>query len=478
MARRIVIDPVTRIEGHAKIAIHLDDRGEVDRAVLHVTELRGFEKFCEGRSFYEMPATTARVCGICPVSHLLASSRAGDAILAVVVPEPARILRSVLALAALVQSHALSFFHLSAPDLLLGFDADPARRNFLGLAAERPEIARDGVRLRKWGQEAIEAIAGRRIHPPWVVPGGLARPLAPEGRERILAGLPEALAIARRTLALFVGSLGEREEDVRAFGDFPSLFLGMVGDDGTPEYCGGSLRFVDAAGATVADGIDPARYDEWIGEAVLPGSWLKAPYFRPLGLEGGAYRVGPLARLNVATRCGTPLADEALAGFRRHRRGAVLSSFHYHHARLVELLHAVEKIGILLDDPRALSPDVRAIAVRNRSRGVGACEAPRGTLFHDYEVSGDGLLTRVNLVVATGQNALAMNRTITQIAKRFVSGARLREGILDRVEAGIRAFDPCLSCSTHAAGKMPIRLDLVAPDGALLDSTPGEGRTT
>ena len=469
MGRRVVIDPVTRIEGHAKITILLDDAGEVLDARLHVTELRGFEKLCEGRSFRELPALTSRVCGICPVSHALASSMAGDRILAVEVPEPARLLRRVLNLAQLVQSHALSFFHLSGPDLFLGFEADPRRRNLPGLAAERPELARDGIRLRRFGQEAIEALTGRRIHAEWTVPGGVLRPLSREARERIRAGLPEAIRLAQRTLAAWKATSEGWREEAAAFGTFPSLFLGMVGEDGTLEHTEGKLRFVDERGRTVADGIDPARWREWISEAAEPDSYLKSPFFRPLGRPAGMYRVGPLARLNVASRCGTPLADVELAELRRDGDGPVLSSFLAHHARLVEILFALERLEVLLEDPAVLSDDVRSVAARNRSRGVGVCEAPRGTLFHDYEVDRDGLVTRAELLVATGQNALAMNRTVAQIARRYVAGGKLAEGLLNRVEAGIRAFEPCLSCSTHAAGKMPLRVELVAPDGAVLD---------
>jgi NAD-reducing hydrogenase large subunit len=470
MSQRIVIDPVTRVEGHAKITIHLDDAGEVTDARFHVTEFRGFERFCEGRSFREMPVITARVCGICPVSHMLASAKATDALLAVDVPETARKLRKLVNLGQLVQSHALSFFHLSSPDLVLGYDADPERRNLFALAAERPEIARDGIRLRRWGQELIETIAGRRIHPQWAVPGGVSRPLAAEGRDRIRAGLPEALEIARRTLAGWKRGLEAHSEEARVFGNFPSLFMGMVADDGTLEHTDGKLRFVDETGEILGDQIDPAHYEQWIGEAVEPDSYLKSPYFRPLGHPAGMYRVGPLARLNVATRCGTPLADAELAEFRQLGRGAVLSSFHYHYARLVEIVYAIERIGELLEAPDLLSSDVAAVAMRNRLRGVGACEAPRGTLFHDYEVQRGGLLVRVNLLIATGQNNLAMNRAVAQIARHFVSGRTLEEGMLNRVEAGIRAFDPCLSCSTHAAGRMPLRVELVGPDGTLLDA--------
>ncbi|MBK9517746.1 MAG: Ni/Fe hydrogenase subunit alpha [Anaeromyxobacter sp.] len=470
MSQRIVIDPVSRIEGHAKITIHLDGNGEVTDARFHVTEFRGFEKFCEGRSFREMPVITARICGICPVSHLVASAKATDALLAVDIPETAKLLRQVVNLAQLVQSHALSFFHLSSPDWVLGYDSDPARRNVFGLAEARPELAREGIRLRKWGQEVIETVAGRRIHPSWFVPGGVASPLTAAGREKILAGLPEALDVARRTLEGFARTLEAHHEEARVFGNFPSLFMALVGPDGELSHTDGKLRFVDELGDVVADQIDPKDYQTWIGEAVEPWSYLKFPYYKPHGYPEGLYRVGPLARLNCCSRAGTPLADEALAGFRQLGRGAVLSSFHYHYARLIEILYGIERIEQLLADPEILSEDVCAVAMRSRRRGVGASEAPRGTLFHDYQVGAGGVVTRVNLLIATGQNNLAMNRTVAQIARHFVSGRTLEEGLLNRVEAGIRAFDPCLSCSTHAAGKMPLAVELLGPSGELLDT--------
>lgn len=470
MAQRIVIDPVTRIEGHGRITIQLDDAGQVAEARFQVTELRGFERFCEGRAFRELPLITSRICGICPVAHQLASARAGDALLAVDVPEAAKRLRELGCLAQLVQSHALSFFHLSSPDWVLGYDAPPERRSVLGLAEARPDLARDGIRLRQWGQQAIEAVAGRRIHPTWAVPGGVAGPLTAAGRERILAGLPEALAIARRTLAWFGRSLEEHLEEARVCGLFPSLFLALVGPGGELAFADGRLRVVDERGELVADQLDPRDYRTWLGEAVEPWSYLKFPYYRPRGYPGGLYRVGPLARLNCCSRAGTPAADEALAWFRRLGQGAVLSSFHAHAARLVELLYGVERIEALLQDPELLSDEVCAVAMRSRRRGVGCCEAPRGTLFHDYEVGADGVLTRVNLLVATGQNNLAMNRTVTQLARHHLTGRKLTEGLLNRVEAGIRAYDPCLSCSTHAAGRMPLAVELRGPDGALLDA--------
>ncbi len=470
MSKTITIEPVSRVEGHARITIQLDDQGTVRDARFHVLEFRGFEAFCLGRHFQEMPAITSRICGICPVSHMLASADAGDRLLAVEIPDTALLLRRVVNLAQIVQSHALSFFYLSSPDMLLGYDADPATRNVLGVAALDPALARRGIRLRQFGQSVIDIIAGKRIHASWAVAGGVNAALAPEGRDLILAGLPEALATATSTLEWFRGALHTRAMEIETFGHFPTLFLGMVSPDGTLETYGGRLRLMDASGAIVADQLDAKACKALLAEQVEPWSYLKSPYYAPLGPVDGVYRVGPLARLNVADRCGTPLADEELRHFRALANGPVLASFHYHYARLIEILHGLERIGQLLDSPDSLGTDVLARASRNRLHGVGMSEAPRGTLFHDYTVDDNGLLTSLDLLIATGQNNLAMNRTVTQIAKAVIDDAHLTEGMLNRVEAGIRAFDPCLSCSTHAAGTMPLVVDLVAADGSLLQT--------
>ncbi|NTV64146.1 MAG: Ni/Fe hydrogenase subunit alpha, partial [Oscillochloris sp.] len=469
MSQRIVIDPVTRIEGHAKISIYLDDLGEVSDARFHVTEFRGFERFCEGRPFWEMPAITARICGICPVSHLLASAKAGDGILAVDIPPAAEKLRRLMNLAQIVQSHALSFFHLSGPDLLLGFDSDPATRNVFGLIAAHPELARSGIRLRQFGQELIEHLGGRKIHPAWAVPGGVRSGLAEESRAAIKLRLPEALSITRGAIGHFKAMLDKYRDEAASFGSFDSLFLGLVGEDGAWEHYGGQLRVVDAAGAVLEDHVDAARYAEIIGEAVEPWSYLKFPYYKPRGYPTGMYRVGPLARINVCRAFGTPQADDELIELRQRGGATIKASFFYHYARLIEILAALERIGLLLDDPGLHSKRLRADAGVNRLESVGVSEAPRGTLLHHYRVDERGLITSVNLIIATGQNNLAMNRTVAQIARRFVRGTSIPEGMLNRVEAGIRCFDPCLSCSTHAAGQMALELRLIGPDGALLD---------
>ena len=471
MTKLITIDPVTRIEGHSRITIRLDEHGEVDVARLHITQFRGFEKFVEGRPFQEMPSLTARTCGICPISHLLASAKAGDELMAVRIPESAAMLRRLINYGQLIQSHALSFFHLSSPDLLLGMDSDPVSRNILGVAAKFPELAKDGIWLRKFGQQIIELTSGKRIHPAWIVPGGVNHPLRREAREQIVAQLPQALAIATRTLDWFKPVIGSFQHEIDCFANFTSLFMALVSPGGTIEHYDGSIRVVDAQRRIVADKIAACDYADTIGEAVEPDSYLKSPYFRPLGYPQGIYRVGPLARLNVCERMGTPLAERELGEFRALQPdGAVLSSFHYHYARLIEILHALERVGELLDAPEIMGTQVRSIASPSRREGVGVAEAPRGTLIHHYRIDDNGLIVWANLIIATGNNNLAMNQGITQAAKQFVLGGKISEGALNRVEAVIRCFDPCLSCSTHALGQMLLRIELIDAAGAVVDS--------
>jgi NAD-reducing hydrogenase large subunit len=377
-------------------------------------------------------------------------------------------LRRLINLGQFVQSHALSFFHLSAPDFLLGWDTPPAQRNVFGLIASNPGLARAGIRLRQFGQEVIEILGGQKIHPAWAVPGGVRNPLTEEGRARIRAWLPEAFATTETAFDLFRKTMETHQREIQIFGNFPSLFMGLVAPDGTWEHHDGKLRFSDSSGSIIADQLDPRQYLEFIGESVQGSSYLKSPYYTPLGFPDGMYRVGPLARLNVCERMGVPKADAELKNFKSLGRGAVTSSFFYHYARLIEMLAALEYIECSLDDPDLLSEDLRADAGINNPRGVGVSEAPRGTLFHDYTVDRDGLLQKVNLIVATGQNNLAMNQTVAQIARHYVRGSTIPEPLLNRVEHGIRCYDPCLSCSTHAVGQMPLRIRLIGPGGAVL----------
>jgi NAD-reducing hydrogenase large subunit len=469
--RKIVISPITRIEGHAQVTILLNDDDSVKEALFKVVDFRGFEKFTEGRPFYEMPSITSRACGICPVSHLIASVKACDAIVGVSPPKTAVMLRRLLHMGQLIQSHALNFFHLSSPDLLLGFDSDPAQRNIFGLIEKQPEIALQGIKLRKFGQEIIEKIAGKRIHSSdWIVPGGAKWPLTKERADYLLGNLPEALDITQKTLAMFKKMLDGLKEEVENFGNFPTYYMGLVTPDDGLEHYDGKLRIMDKNGKTVAECVDPTKYRDFIGEAVEPWSFMKFPYFKAIGYPDGAYRVGPLARLNVASHCGTPLADEELAQFKKlGKNGVVQSTFHYHYARLIETLFCVETAKNLLEDPEILSEHVTSKALVNAYEGVGVAEAPRGTLIHHYKVDPQGLITWNNMVIATEHNNIAYNMAVTQVAKKYVKARQLQEGMLNRVEAVIRAFDPCLSCATHAVGQMALDIKLIDAGGRLVD---------
>ncbi len=469
MPRTITIDPVTRIEGHARITIKLDDAGKVDDALFHVTQFRGFEKFCEGRPFPEMPSLTARTCGICPVSHLMAASKACDSLMAVEIPPVGAKLRKVMNYAQMTQSHALSFFHLSSPDMLLGWDAEPAKRNVLGVMVEFPELARDGIRLRQIGQTIIAILGKKKIHPAWMVPGGVNSSLTADKRDDILRMAEEGLDIAQRTLTWFETQLPAFSEEADHFGNFPSLFLGLVSAEGKLEHYDGFLRVKDHTGKIIEDMVPTDNYQDIVGEAVESFSYMKFPYYKPMGYPKGMYRVGPLARLNLCDSCGTPLADEALLRFRQIQQGPVLSSFHYHYARLIEIVHALERINELLRESDILSEHVRARARGNRRRGIGIAEAPRGTLIHDYHIDEHCLMTKANLIIATGHNNLAMNQGVKQVAQHWVDGNKLQEHMLNRVEAVIRCYDPCLSCATHALGKMPLHIQLLDTQGKVMD---------
>ena len=469
MSQHITIDPITRIEGHAKITVQLDESGNVEDAHFHVTQVRGFEKFCEGRPFTEMPSLMARICGICPVSHLVASSKACDALLAIRIPPTAVKLRRIINLAQIMQSHALSFFYLSVPDLLLGMDADPAKRNIFGVLAQHPELARDGIRLRSIGQQIIELLGGKRIHPAWVVPGGVSEPLSAEKRSQMLAMLPEAREITLRALTWFKGALSQYQEEIASFANFPSLFMGLVNDSNELDLYDGHLRIVASDGRVIAGRLDPLEYQTFIEERIENWTYLKSPFYKPLGEQEGMYRVGPLARLLVAERYGTPQADLEREEFLTTYGKTCTSSFFYHYTRLIEILYASERMEMLLNDPDILSPRVRAHAEPNQLEGIGVSEAPRGTLIHHYIIDENGLIRSANLIIATGHNNLAMNRGVRQVAQYFIKDEHITDGMLNRLEAVIRAFDPCLSCSTHALGEMPLHVQILNAEGTMVD---------
>jgi NAD-reducing hydrogenase large subunit len=469
MNQTITIDPVTRLEGHGKITIYLDAQGEVENAQFHVTQVRGFERFAQGRPYYEMPSLMARICGICPVSHLIASAKACEAIMSVRIPHTAAQLRRMLNLAQMVQSHALSFFYLSSPDLLLGMESNPVARNIFGVAEARPDLGRAGIGLRRFGQHIIELLGDKRIHPGWVVPGGVTEPLSSTKRDAILAMLPEAYANIALALDWYKQIAENFKAEIDVFANFPSLYMGLINEDESIEFTDGALRLIDAEGATIEDGITASRFTDIIGEAVEPYSYTKFAYVKSLGYPQGSYRVGPLARLNIVKSMGTPQAEKEFELFKQLAAGPVESSFHYHHARLIEVLYGIEKIEQILTDPLILDKHVRASAGVNRLEGAGQAEAPRGTLNHHYKVDENGLITWANLVIATGQNNNAMNKGVLQAAKKYVKDRKFSEGAMNRVEAVVRTFDPCLSCSTHAYGQMPLALTLVSADGKIVD---------
>ncbi len=362
----------------------------------------------------------SRVCGICPVSHVLASSKAGDMLLGVAIPPAAEKQRRLVNYAQILQSHALSFFHLSSPDLLLGMDSPAAQRNLFGLIDRDPEFLRRGIRLRQFGQRVIELIGGKRIHPGWSGPGGVHRRFTTEHRDEILSWIPEAIESVSLALDRLKGLLDSFRDEVEHMGNFPSLFLATVNAEGGLEYYEGTIRIVDGNGNTIADGLDPARYFTYLSEASEDYSFMKIPFYQPFGYPQGHYRVGPLARLNVAKFAGTARADRELREFKQRGSGAVCESFHYHLARLIEMLHCVERIEELMSDRDLFGEDVQAKASLNRREGIGSCEAPRGTLFHRYFVDQDGLMTKADLLIATAQNHQAMNLAVEQTARHFL----------------------------------------------------------
>jgi NAD-reducing hydrogenase large subunit len=467
VAQKITIEPVTRIEGHAKVTIHMNDEGQVDHAYLHVNEFRGFEKFCEGRMYFEMPSITPRICGICPVSHHLAAAKAGDALTGAIPPRPASLLRELMHMGQIIQSHGMHFFELAGPDLLLGFDADPAVRNVVGLIGANPELALKAVRLRKFGQEIIKTLGGRRIHPNFAVPGGVNKVLQRSERDAILDGVDDAIATTQLGLGLMRDWAENNLEDIQKFAVFPSGYMGMVNPENGLELYEGDIRLIDAQGAEL-EKYPGQNYLDYIAEHVESWSYLKFPYYKKMGWPQGVYRVGPLGRLNVARKIDTPLANAELMRFKALNGGKpVENTLFYHYARLIETLFAVERVHVLLEDPDILSSEILNTRKDYRGEGVGVLEAPRGTLFHHYWADENGRLERVNLIVATGHNNWAMSQAVDSVAKTYITGPKVEEGMLNRVEAAVRAYDPCLSCSTHAVGQMPIEIQVLDAQGNL-----------
>lgn len=469
--RRVVIEPVTRVEGHGKVTILLDAQKKVHQVRLHIVEFRGFERFVQGRPFWEMPVMVQRLCGICPVSHHLAASKALDGVVGVRTLTPAaERIRRLMHYGQILQSHALHFYYLSSPDLLFGFDSEVEKRNIVGVLESYPDIARRGILLRKYGQEVIRVTSGRRIHGTGSIPGGMNKGMTPAERDELAKPLADILAWARDGVQLAAQLYEQNRQLYDSFGAVPSSLLSLVGRDGKLDLYDGVLRARDASGGVIFDGIECRDYEAELREDVRSWTYMKFPFIRSRGEEDGWYKVGPLARLQNCDAIGTPQAESARQELLAISPGQVIHApLAYHWARMVELLHAAEVIDGLLADPLLLDPDLVAAAGPRENVAIAIIEAPRGTLIHHYEVSDDDLVTACNLIVSTTHNNQAMNESIREVARRYLDGHEPTEALLNHIEVAIRAFDPCLSCATHALGKMPLWVEIVDAGGALVE---------
>jgi len=479
-ARKITIQPVTRVEGHGKVTIHLDSNNEVTEARLHIVEFRGFERFILGRPYWEVPVIVQRLCGICPVSHHLAAAKAMDRIVGGEQLTPtAEKVRRLMHYGQIFQSHALHFFHLASPDLLFGtdgtatsaFSAPADQRNVLAVAAKYPELAVHGVLMRKFGQEIIKVTAGKKIHGTGAIPGGVNKNVSIAERDALLPQVPQMLEWARQAVKIARDFTLDHIVELLPFGSFDSNHLSLVSEeDGAMDLYHGVLRAVDKDGQRLVNDVDYQRYLEIVGEEVRPWSYMKFPFLKQLGPEKGWYRVGPLARLNTCSSIPTPEAEAARQEFLALTHGRPNNvTMCYHWARNIELLHAIEVIGDLLSDPDLQGGDLVSIGPR-REEAVGLLEAPRGTLFHHYRVNRDDEVTMCNLIVSTTNNNEPMNRAVTKVARDFLTGRpEITEGLLNHLEVAVRAYDPCLSCATHAVGQMALQVQLIGPKWDLLD---------
>ncbi len=467
---RVAIDPVSRVEGHGKVTLLLDDAGHVHQVRLHIVEFRGFEKFIQGRPYWEVPVMVQRLCGICPVSHHIAASKAMDVIVGAKRLTPvAEKLRRLMHYGQMLQSHALHFFHLSSPDLLFGFDSDVAKRNIVGVAAAHPEVAKQGVLLRKYGQEVIRITAGKRVHGTGSIPGGVNKALTAQERELLLKDAYQMIAWSREAVHLIKKLHQANPALYNIFGAFRSNNLSLVGNDGALDFYHGTLRARDETGKILFDGVDYQDYRKYIDEEVKPWSYMKFPFISSMGPKKGWYKVGPLARVQNCDFISTPLAEVERREFVDTGGGEpVHATLAYHWARMIEMLHSAEVIKDLLHDEHILDTDLVTEGERV-GRGVGVIEAPRGTLFHHYRVDENDIVNFCNLIVSTTNNNQAMNESIRQVAKRYLDGKTLTEGLLNHIEVAIRAFDPCLSCATHALGRMPLEVELLEADGSVAD---------
>jgi F420-non-reducing hydrogenase large subunit len=481
MGKKITIDPITRLEGHGKISIYLDDKGDVETAYFQVPEFRGFEKFCEGRAAEEMPAITQKICGVCPTAHHTASSKALDALFNVEPTATAKKIRELIYSAFFVEDHLLHFYILGGPDFVVGPDAPKAERNVLGVIAKVGiEIGSQVIGIRKKVRMVQANLSGSPLYPVTGLPGGVSKGIKEEERLQIVEVAKEAVEFAKFTLKVFEDIVLKNKAYVDLIvGDIyhhQTYYMGLVDEKNQPNFYDGKIRVVAPDGKEFAK-FEARDYLKHLEETTVPWSYLKPLYLKKVGWKGfvegkdsGIYRVAPLARLNVADRMATPLAQ---AEFERMYKTLGAKPAHntlaYHWARLVEVMYAAERMLELAQDKEIAGPDFRAIPREKPVEGVGVVEAPRGTLLHHYKTDSRGLLTDVNLLVATQNNAAAICMSVLKAAKSLIKNNQVNDGILNMVEMAFRAYDPCLACATHSLpGEMPLMIDIFDKDSVLV----------
>jgi NAD-reducing hydrogenase large subunit len=479
MGQKITIEPVTRVEGHGKVTIHLDNEGNIEQTRLHIVEFRGFERFVQGRPYWEMPVLVQRLCGICPVSHHLAAAKAMDVIVGAGTGEgltpTGEKMRRLMHYGQIFQSHTLHFFHLASPDLLFGINSDPVKRNVINIAEVNRDLAVQAVMMRKYGQEVIKATAGKKIHGTGAIPGGINKHLSEEERDFLVNGddymnIDKMVEWSLGAIEFFKDYHKNNKAIIDGFIEFPSSYMSLVRKDGALDLYHGVLRAVDTLGKKILHDIDYQEYFKYIDEEVRSWSYMKFPYLKDIGKKSGWYTVGPLARLNTVDFIDTPLAQKEFEIFRAYNNGKPSNkSMHSHWARLIEIIHSIEKIKMLLNDPDLMEGELVKKGTK-QYEGVGLVEAPRGTLFHHYKIDENDLITMANLIVSTTNNNQPMNEAVKQVATKVMTGQKeITEGMMNAVEVAIRAYDPCLSCATHALGRMPLEISLYDADNKLID---------
>ncbi|MFQ6127100.1 MAG: Ni/Fe hydrogenase subunit alpha [Candidatus Heimdallarchaeota archaeon] len=477
MSKEIVIQPVTRIEGHAKVVIQLDDKGDVSDSKVHVLELRGFERFCIGRPIEELPVITTRICGVCPWAHHIASAKATDAVFGVEPAETGRKLRELAYLGDKVMDFILHFYILSGPDFVMGPDADYTVRNVIGIAKANPDLAKQVIKHHHLAHQMVGLIAGKRIHPVAAVPGGFTKPLTKEERDKAYEIAEQLLDFAKFSISNAKENIFPKYLDmVKDLAVIKTAFLSLVTEDGTHTFYDGKLRMMQPDGSY--EEFAAENYLDYIAEHIEPWTYLKFPYYKKAGKlvldpdnPVGVYRVNTLARINACDKMATPLAQKELEEFRKNFGRPAQPTLLYHWARLIEMVEAAERTIQLLEDPEITNEDTRTPVEPRAARGVGVVEASRGTLFHDYESDEKGMAKDVNLIVATCQNNAAINLAVLKAARDLIKGGKYDQGTLNKIEMVIRSYDPCLSCATHyLPGRIAIKLNILNSDGQVIDT--------